>query len=703
MKKFIATALVCVFSTCSVLAGNYDYSKVESASISFYDANMCGDKVSSRSNVTWRGNCHSDDLKVPLDTTHTDLTQDFITANKSILDKDNDGCVDVSGGYHDAGDYVKFGLTQMYTATTLQWALYEYKDTFQKNGDMEHFNTVLNHFTEYIKKCTFMNDKGEVVAFCYQVGDGKTDHEYWGAPEVQTTERPAYFATKANPATDITSLAAAALAADYVNNGNEESLKYAKALYTFGADNSIKQVGDDHAPSGDEYYKSGGYNADIAFGATWLYIATGDTTYLNSAKTNVASLIDDASSWIYDWDDTELGTITLIAEKTNDETYWNVLKETLDTWKTKYNSPQGYACIDKWGSARYNTDAQFLALLYSKYKNDNSYAQWAKTQMDYLLGDNTAKTCYVTGLSENSVKYPHHAAATGFTDPDSKAEHKYALYGALVGGPDKKDKHIDKTSDYQYNEVAIDYNAGFVGASAGINALFGGEYVEESTVETTKSETSSETTTQAPVSPSISNNWDFTGTDWTSNSTGGTVYISNGLTVRHNGTGSVAGYKFDRNSKTPKTNGYYVKLNAGKGDKVVAYINSDSSGGKDLTLTIESLSSDTSTVVETKTVNAKKTGEYSITFDVPTDGTYIIYTDSTSTASAYYNKIELQKAVLKGDVNNDSVVDSKDIVLLLKHISGGKKITDEQALINADVNSDDTIDLRDMIALIKSL
>ena len=175
------------------------------------------------------------------------------------------------------------------------------------------------------------------------------------------------------------------------------------------------------------------------------------------------------------------------------------------------------------------------------------------------------------------------------------------------------------------------------------------------------------------------------------------------MTVRHNGTGSVAGYKFDRNSKTPKTNGYYVKLNASKGDKVVAYINSDSSGGKDLVLTIASLSSDTSTVVETKTVNAKKIGEYSVTFDVPIDGTYIIYTDSTSAASAYYNKIELQKATLKGDVNNDSVVDNKDIVLLLKHISGGKKITDEQALINADVNSDNTIDLRDMIALIKSL
>jgi len=34
---------------------------------------------------------------------------------------DGDGKVDVSGGFHDAGDHVKFGLPQAYAASTVGW------------------------------------------------------------------------------------------------------------------------------------------------------------------------------------------------------------------------------------------------------------------------------------------------------------------------------------------------------------------------------------------------------------------------------------------------------------------------------------------------------------------------------------------------------------------------------------------------------
>ena len=42
------------------------------------------------------------------------------------------------------------------------------------------------------------------------------------------------------------------------------------------------------------------------------------------------------------------------------------------------------------------------------------------------------------------------------------------LYGALAGGPDQYDNYQDDRNNYQCNEVAIDYNAGFQGALAGI-------------------------------------------------------------------------------------------------------------------------------------------------------------------------------------------------------------------------------------------
>jgi hypothetical protein len=52
-------------------------------------------------------------------------------------------------------------------------------------------------------------------------------------------------------------------------------------------------------------------------------------------------------------------------------------------------------------------------------------------------------------------------------------EHRHVLWGALVGGPGVKDEHNDVTSDFVYNEVAVDYNAGFVGALAGLFTYFG--------------------------------------------------------------------------------------------------------------------------------------------------------------------------------------------------------------------------------------
>ena len=52
---------------------------------------------------------------------------------------------------------------------------------------------------------------------------------------------------------------------------------------------------------------------------------------------------------------------------------------------------------------------------------------------------------------------------------------RHILYGALVGGPNSSDYWEDNIDDYIMNEVAIDYNAGFVGALAKMIDMYGGE------------------------------------------------------------------------------------------------------------------------------------------------------------------------------------------------------------------------------------
>ncbi len=222
-----------------------DFARALQYSIYFYDANMCGTEVDENNLYTWRGDCHTYDAKVELvagisdDFTGTNLSQEFIDKYRDILDPDGDGCVDVAGGFHDAGDHVKFGMPENYSAATLGWGYYEFRDAYKKTGQDDHIETILRYFNDYLMKCTFRDNDGTVIAHCYQVGDGDIDHNYWNSPEVDEMGRPAFFLTAEKPQTDYVVSAAASLAINYLNFKDtdpeyaEKSLDYAQALWDF--------------------------------------------------------------------------------------------------------------------------------------------------------------------------------------------------------------------------------------------------------------------------------------------------------------------------------------------------------------------------------------------------------------------------------------------------------------------------------------
>ena len=246
-----------------------NFAKALQLSMYFYDANKCGPR-SGR--LEWRGDCHMEDAQVPLipmtdKQRGTNLSQEFIDKHKDVLDPDGDGFMDLSGGMHDAGDHVKFGLPGTYAASTLGWGYYEFKDAYKDSGQEEHIIDILHWFNEFYLKCLYYDENGDVLAFCYQVGEGNNDHNYWVCPDLQGTwllnfERPAYFATVETPASDMCAGAAASLAVNYLNFKDtepefaEESLKAAKALYKFdkeiphraqGGQHRQRQAGSDRA------------------------------------------------------------------------------------------------------------------------------------------------------------------------------------------------------------------------------------------------------------------------------------------------------------------------------------------------------------------------------------------------------------------------------------------------------------------------
>lgn len=123
---------------------------------------------------------------------------------------------------HDAGDHVKFCLPGSYAASTLGWGYYEFRDAYVDSGQQWHIEDILHWFNDYYLKCTYFDENGDILAFCYQVGEGNIDHNYWNAPELQNESlldfaRPAYFATVETPASDMCAGVAASLAVNYLN------------------------------------------------------------------------------------------------------------------------------------------------------------------------------------------------------------------------------------------------------------------------------------------------------------------------------------------------------------------------------------------------------------------------------------------------------------------------------------------------------
>ena len=411
--------------------------------------------MDENSAFSWRGNCHTYDSHVTY----------------------NGKTVDVSGGYHDAGDHVKFGLPQGYAATVLALGYYQFADAYDELGQTAHFNTIMDYFCDYFTRCTIYKEGTDTVeAFCYQVGDGDSDHAKWEAPEGQTIGRPAFFATTSNPATDEVSVAVAALAlqaANYQKQGGAEALAKSKAylktaedLFDFAKNCSNKQVATQGAAP---FYSSNNWEDDYCTAAAALYAATGNESYKQQRDAYYGKL---NTGWCLTWDN----TWPVAAVLKDDYTAVSAFA----SYGSK-NTKQGFKLIDGWGSARYNASAQFMGLIYDQANQklsmtDGNYSSWATGQMKYLLGNNKAKRCFVVGYNENAAKYPHHRAASRSNDAGQVREDHYTLLGALVGGPsDEYDTYADNQADYNCNEVALDYNAGLVGAAAGLYLLHKGE------------------------------------------------------------------------------------------------------------------------------------------------------------------------------------------------------------------------------------
>ena len=255
-----------------------------------------------------------------------------------------------------------------------------------------------------------------------------------------------------------------------------------------------------------DMYKPSSWVDDCMYAAIWLYRATGDKSYMDKVENDYIpefplenQSTDRKYTWGFCWDDTSQGAALLYAQETGDQEWIDHVSHHLDYWIDGYGgkqvdyTPDGMAWLFNWGSARHVAATAWLAQLASDTVfSDNSalaskYNEWAKGQMDYLFGDNSLGMSYVLGMGDNQPTAFHHRTASGIHDDHWndlgqesggdegwQTEYAHTLYGALVGGPDKDGKYVNDVAQYQYSEVAIDYNAGYTAALCALVDDYGG-------------------------------------------------------------------------------------------------------------------------------------------------------------------------------------------------------------------------------------
>ena len=446
--------MILLISTLLVFSSpkSRDYERHLELSLLFYEAQRSG-KLPETNRIYWR--------------------------HDSMLDAGYDYNLDLSGGYYDAGDNCKFNFPGAGALTLIAWSGIDFKEGYQRANQYENMLDMVKWGTDFFIKC-----HPDKYTFFIQVGNGNIDHGFWYPPEYINYAYPSYKVDKDHPGSEVTGEVAATLAAASILFKDENSaysqtlLKHAIELYEFADEyrgdytSSVPEVKDFYGTQPDGYFD------ELEWASLWLFRATGEQKYLEKFENFIAS-----DKYYGDWDkpinweDKYGGVFVLAAQLLNEDKHIDRARKFCQAILDNQRTPGGlyfYPSLSRWGSNRHAANAGVNLLFFANTlpKSDSKrqvYVDFAESQMNYILGDNPLGINFVVGAEKNSPKSVHHRAASFTYDTSGfPEENVFTLWGALAGGPGINDDYEDDRSNYEKNEVAIDYNAGFTGLLAGL-------------------------------------------------------------------------------------------------------------------------------------------------------------------------------------------------------------------------------------------
>ena len=349
--------------------------------------------------------------------------------SRLIGDSSHPGGVDVTGGWHDAGDYIKFLSTTAYTTYML---IFSYDFDKEKFGFDDNHNGVPDVLEEakigvdWLLRCNYNNPKsGDPISkykLVTQVQDLR-DHEVgWRMPENDTLryDRVGFVGIGKNQIgmyAAVMALASRVWAEKFFNY--DLAKKCLEAAETFYA---IRNDVPDIDTSGTGMYRDVTYKGKLALGAIELYLTTKKQQYLEDAMAYADSAKSD-----YWW---SYGNLNSLADyrlaKIEPRFAQYILNNLIFFNNNKDSSLFNEAMAYSWGTTNSFLGAALQEILYKNATGSSRYDSLALDQRDYVLGRNPWGLSFIYNIGSVFPKHLH--SQVGYF-------HGGYLPGALAAGP----------------------------------------------------------------------------------------------------------------------------------------------------------------------------------------------------------------------------------------------------------------------------
>ncbi|XP_047965357.1 endoglucanase 8-like [Salvia hispanica] len=451
-------------------AKSHDYGDALSKSLLFFEGQRSG-KLPSTQRVRWR--------------------------KDSALRDGFDKGVDLTGGYYDAGDNVKYNFPMAFTITMMAWGVIEHGNSM--GPELPDALEAVRWATDYFLKST-----AAAPAIIYaQVGDPNADHNCWQRPEDMDTPRTVYAVTPNKPGTEVAAETAAALAAASLAFRAFGDEAYGKVLLERAV--KVFEFADKYRRSYNEsigegvcpfYCSYSGYQDELLWGAAWLYKATNKVYYWNYVKKNVISFKSniEAANFEFSWDSKHAGISVLVSNwvlKNNKEASTTPFLSYADSFmcslipesptKNVQFTPGGLLMRGGKCDLQQVTSYSFLVLAYTNYLKNSTHVirckdkiinhtqllNFTKNQVDYILGSNPLNMSYMVGYGAKFPRRMHHRGSSipsldqrpdhigcqeWFPNFDNTSPNPNELTGAVSGGPEIDDSFADARANSSKSE-----------------------------------------------------------------------------------------------------------------------------------------------------------------------------------------------------------------------------------------------------------